>query len=85
MRRVLTMPGFGAFAIMTNVRFKREKRTGVRPEDSVRDWSIGAYAGRGVRALRRRKEKRAMRLRMNHAAPAVPFTVPLILDFPMRG
>ncbi len=25
MRRVLTMPGFGAFAIMTNVRFGREK------------------------------------------------------------
>ena len=40
MRRVLTMPGFGAFAIMTNVRFKREKRTGVWLEDSMRDRSV---------------------------------------------
>jgi hypothetical protein len=34
------MPGFGAFAIMTNVRFKREKRKEVWFEDSIRDWSV---------------------------------------------
>src|ERR1700686_39807 len=57
-RRVLTRPGFGAFAIMTNVRFGLEKDTVVLLEDSTRDWSIGTYAGRGVSVpvLRRRKE-----------------------------
>ncbi len=85
MRRVLTLPGFGAFAIMTNVRFGREKRTVVWLADSMGARSIGTYAGRGVRALRRRKEYPRIRLRMNHAAPIVPFIVPLILDFPIRG
>lgn len=51
----------------------------------MRGWPIKAYAGRGVPALRRRIEYSTIRLRMNHPAPIVPFTVPLILDFPMRG
>src|SRR5260370_18958260 len=46
-RRVLTMPGFGAFAIMTNVRFGGEKHTVVWLEDSMRDWSIVTYSGGG--------------------------------------
>jgi hypothetical protein len=53
--------------------------------DSIEDWFLGAYAGRGAPALRRRKEYIAIRLRMNHPAPNVPFTVPLILDFPIRA
>src|SRR6266446_514551 len=54
--RVLTIPGFGAFAIMTNVRFGCEEHTVVWLEDSMRDWPIGTYAGRGVPALRLRRE-----------------------------
>jgi hypothetical protein len=48
MSRVLTLPGFGAFAIMTKVRFGGEK-------DSMRALYIGTYAARGVPILRRRK------------------------------
>ena len=56
MSRVLTMPGFGAFAIMTKMRFGGEKHTVVWLEDSMRERSIGTYAARGVPTLRRRKE-----------------------------
>jgi hypothetical protein len=44
MSRVLTMPGFGAFAIMTKVRFEGGKHTVVWLEDSMRELSIGTYA-----------------------------------------
>jgi hypothetical protein len=56
MSLVLTFPGLGAFAIMTKLRFVGEKLTEFWPEDSMRERSVGTYAGRGVPALRRRKE-----------------------------
>jgi hypothetical protein len=42
------VPGFGAFAIMTNVRFGREKHTVVWLQDSMKGPSIGNYASRAV-------------------------------------
>ena len=41
-RRVLTAPGLGAFAITTNVRLVGEERTVVWLEDSMRITFIGA-------------------------------------------
>ena len=83
-RRVFTCPTLGAFAMMTSKQWSVVADAIFRSGEDM-EFVSGNYAGCRARARGRRKPYHTIRLRMHHAAPMLPLTVPLIFDCPMRG
>ena len=80
-RRALTAPGLGALAMMM-VRGPSSESAILGIEDGV---GALTYAGGVVPARGGHKRYHRIRVRMHHAAPTLPVSVPLIFDSPMRG